>query len=189
MNHEGINMNKMRSLVLACVSVAAIASYTSTFAATRANTASLTLGAGYEYFDSKRGIDNTSMPMVMLGYNFTQHWGFEALLGIFNTNFKSRVNDQRQVNGDLFAMDAVYHFNAYKDVIEPFVLLGVGATGLNPNQFDGHNEGNANAGVGAQFFFDKSIAFRVEARDFYTFTGGKNDVVLDAGVTFLLDIC
>lgn len=189
MDLKGINMKKMRSLVLACVGVAAIASYTTTFAGNRANTATLTLGAGYEYFNSKRRIDNTSMPMIMLGYNFTQHWGAEALLGIFNTNFKPSANDQRQINGTLFALDAMYHFNPYKDMLEPFVLAGAGATGLNPNRQDGHNEGNVNVGVGTQIFFDKSIGFRIEARDFYTLVGGKNDVVLDAGVTFLLDIC
>lgn len=189
MDHKGNNMKKMHSFILACVGVASIASFSTAYAGNRANTATLTLGAGYEYFTDKRKIENTSMPMVMLGYNFTQHWGAEALLGIFNTDFKSSVNDDRQINGTLFALDAMYHFNPFRSVVEPFVLAGVGATGLNPNRQDGHNEGNINAGLGAQIFFDKSIAFRVEARDFYTWVGGKNDYMFDAGVTFLLDIC
>lgn len=189
MDHKGINMKKMHSFILACVGVASIASFSTAYAGNRANTATLTLGAGYEYFTDKRKIDNTSMPVVMLGYNFTQHWGAEALLGIFNTNFKSSVNDNRQINGTLFALDAMYHFSPFRNVIEPFILAGAGATGLNPNRQDGHNEGNINAAIGTQIFIDKSIAFRIEARDFYTWVGGKNDYMFDAGVTFLLDIC
>jgi hypothetical protein len=65
-------------------------------------------------------------------------------------------------------------------------LAGPGIIGLNPNGNDPNNEGNINAGLGTQYFVDKSFAFKVEARDFYTITGGgKNDVLIDVGVTYL----
>lgn len=73
--------------------------------------------------------------------------------------------------------------------VEPYLLAGVGVIGLNPNRNDGHNEGNMNFGIGSDFFIEKSIAFRIEARDFYTFVGGKNDILIGAGIKFLLDLC
>ena len=53
------------------------------------------------------------------------------------------------------------------------------------------NEGNSNAALGAQFFVNKVVALRVEARDldFYTLVGGKNNMFLDTGVIFLLEVC
>ena len=140
-----------------------------------------TLGAGYEYFASKRHIDNTTVPFGIIGYNFTDHWGIEGLLGVINsTTYKT--NSKQHVHGGLFLVDGLYHFSNYKN-IEPFVLAGVGITGLDPNGEDARNEGNINAGAGVLWFANEMIALRLEARDIYTIVGGKNDVMLGGGVT------
>jgi len=157
-------------------------------AGNRPATLSLSAGAGNFYFGSKRHIDNTALGFVGAGYNFTYHWGIDTLLGFFLTQSHKSVDHGKQVNGTVFAFDALYRFSPYGN-FEPYVLAGPGILGLSPNGDDPNNEGNINAGIGTQYFIDKSIAFRVEARDFYTITGGKNDVMLDAGITFLIDIC
>lgn len=161
----------------------------SAHAESRAGAATLTLGGGYEFFASKRQIDNTGVGLGIIGYDFTRHWGIEALLGTLKTHSRRTDDYNKAVSGTLFAVDGVYHFKSYHNVLEPFLLAGVGVTGLSPNGTDPHNEGNINAGVGAQYFFGRAVAVRAEARDWYTIDGGKNDVILDAGVTFFWDVC
>lgn len=178
-------MKKLYSLLV--TSLIFIISFSTVHAATRAGAATFTLGGGYEFFASRRHLDNANMPYIAIGYDFTDHWGFEGLLAIFNT--LHTTTDDREVRGTLVNLDGLYHFTAYKNIVEPYILMGIGVTGLNPNGNDADNEANINAGIGAQLFFDRSIGFRIEGRDLYTMVGGKNDVLLDAGVTFLLDLC
>lgn len=180
-------MKILRSIALVMFCAMSLFSL-SAHAFSRANSATFTVGAGYEFFSGKRYLQNLGYPFVAVGYNFTDRLGIEGLLGIFHTNFKHSVPDRRQVSGTLFSVDGIYRFNRYQR-FEPFVELGLGVTGLSPNRFDATNEANINGGVGALFFANQAVAFRVEARDFYTFVGGKNDVFLDAGVTFMLDFC
>lgn len=160
----------------------------SLYANNRAGAITLSLAYGYDYFSDKREMQNTGLPLVILGYNFSKQWGVEALFSMFTTHFQSSVHDDRDIDGTILAFDAVYRFLSYR-FMEPYVLAGLGAIGLNPNRNDAHNEGNINAGIGTQLFISKSIAFRLEARDFYTIVGGKNDIILDAGMTFLFDLC
>lgn len=180
-------MNKFQSLLLFCVTTFSLFGFTHSYAGNRAGAVTLTLGGGYDIFASKREIQNAGVPLGILGYNFTDKWAFEALYGAFTTDFENSVNDNREIRGSLFLLDAVYRFTPYQ-CFEPYVTAGVGVTGLNPNQNDANNEGNMNIGVGAQIFPHKSVAFRLDARDLYTRVGGKNDVLLDAGVSFLFDV-
>jgi OmpA-OmpF porin, OOP family len=183
-------MKKIQSFALVCVVLISIASYSSSFAFTgnRPGALTITLAGGYEYFASKRLIDNAGLGILMLGYDFTDHWGIEGLLGGFRNRFKGPAHDDRQINGTLFSIDGVYHF-APLSMIEPYVLAGAGVTGMNPSRENANNEGNINAAVGLQLFVHKSVAFRLEARDLYTMVGGKNDVLLSGGVSMVFDLC
>lgn len=191
-------MKKLCSFLLASVSILSITTSTQAYAqamccstgcgSSRAGTATFTLGSGYAFFSPKRHLENTDIPFVAAGYNFTNQWGIEGYLGIFNTTFKKSVIDRRQVKGTLFAVDGVYHFSPYQ-FIEPFILAGVGITGLNPNGTDAYNQGNVNVGLGTNIFINKVVAFRLEARDFYATVSRKNDVLLNGGVSFFLDLC
>ena len=156
---------------------------TNSFAATRANTTTFALGAGYEFFASKRNIQNATLPLALLGYNFTERCGIEALLGVINTTSHQSDTYGEHVHGGIVLVDGIYHFSSYR-AIEPFVLAGVGVTGLDPNGTDARNEGNINAGAGLQWFVSDKVSLRVEARDLYTLVGGKNDVLLDGMVVF-----
>ncbi len=183
-------MKKLHTLaILASLGLASISSFSSAFAASRANTMTFSAGGGYYYFAQKRSIDNTALPFIGLGYNITDRWGIEGILATMSTKSHSPEDDGSHVNGTLFLLDGLYHFPVYRDVVEPYVILGVGGLGLDPNGTDARNEGNINAGLGLNLWADKVVGFRFEARDIYTIVGGKNDVMLDAGVTFLLDLC
>ena len=180
-------MRKMRLLILVTVCFISAIIHDSLFALNRAGALTFTLGGGNYYFSSKRHIDNTSIPFVGLGYDLTDQWGIEVLGSVFNTDSDRPEDSGKQVNGALFLIDGVYHFSAYK-ALQPFVTVGVGILGLSPNGYDARNEGNVNAGVGAQFFVNELITIRLEAKDLYTINGGKNDIFLNAGMTFLFDI-
>lgn len=181
-------MKKIQSFVLACIGLLSITTCSASYVGSRGGAFTLTVGGGYDYFSSKRQIEDSGIPYLGLGFDFNRHWGIEGLLGAFNTTFKDSVGDNREINGTLFAIDGVYHFSTYHR-LEPYVLAGVGVLGLNPSRYDANNEGNVNAGLGLQLFIDPLVAFRVEARDFYTMVGGKNDVFLNGGITFYFDTC
>lgn len=188
-------MKKLQLFVLLGFTLAAISSYSTAFAADRAGAMSFTFGGGSINFSSKRHLENTGVGFAAVGYDFTDRWGIEGLLGVSNTHYKRHehhVNRGRAVNLTMFSLDAMYHFTPCHPkctAIEPYLMAGVGILGQNKGKSAANNQGNINAGVGVAFFVDKSIAFRVEGRDLYTPVGGKNDVMLDAGISFLLDIC
>lgn len=185
-------MKKINSLIILCLSSLTVNSFASQCVGmcvgNSAGDVTLTIGAGEFFFSTKRNMVNTSLPLVALAFNFTNHWGIEGFLSGYNTAYKSSEHDHRQINGTVFAADVLYHFTPYY-FFQPYVLAGVGVIGMNPNRNDANNEGNINAGIGAQFFVHPAIAFRLEGRDFYTWVGEKNDVMVDGGVSFLFDLC
>lgn len=139
----------------------------------------------YYHFSTKRSFDNTSVPNIAFAYNIDSHWGLEADLGLINTNINPpHVPVKQGVHGFLFTLDGIYRFLPHK-IVEPFLSFGLGALNLKPNGNDSQYQGNINAGIGAQIFVDEAIAFRTEIRDLYTLSGGKNDYMIDLGLSFL----
>jgi len=163
---------------------------TSVYAGNRAKAATITVGGGGYFFSDDRNLNNTGFPFLALGYDLTDHWGVDALIAGFSTQSKRPLDNDngRQIRGTLFAFDGVYHF-MLDSCVQPYALAGVGILGLSPNGTNANNQGNINAGLGMQLFFHKDIAFRVEARDFYTITSTNNDVFVSGGVSFLFDVC
>ena len=152
------------------------------------NSMTLTIGGGNYYFASKRQLDNAAFPFGAIGYNFTKQWGVELLGAFFNTDSHLPADNGKKVNGTLFVLDGMYHFsNLYS--LDPYVMLGPGVLGLSPNGNDANNQANLNGGVGLQYFFNKAVSLRLEARDFYTIIGGKNDYYLDAAVSVFIPFC
>lgn len=154
----------------------------------KGNSIFFTVGGGQEFFASKRRAKNTSLPFVGAGYNFTDNWGIEALVGFFNTHFTGDLDNGKETNGNLVLVDASYHFAPYR-FVQPYLLAGVGVTSFSSNRTDANNQGNINAGVGLQFHVNQVVSFKVDARDIYTMVGGKNDVFLSAGVSFAMQLC
>ena len=88
------------------------------------------------------------------------------------------------MQGFIYTIDGVYRFKPCGR-LAPYALGGIGALSISPNGNESSTQGNINAGIGSQYFIDPSIAFRAEIKDLYTMTGGKNDVMINFGVTFL----
>jgi Outer membrane protein beta-barrel domain len=172
------------------VIVTLVMTQTSVYAGNRAKTATVTVGGGGYFFANDRNLNDTGLAFLSLGYDLTDHWGVDALITGFSTQSKRPLdnNNGRQIRGSLFAFDGVYHL-MLDSCVQPYALAGVGIIGLSPNGTNANNQGNINAGLGVQLFFHRDIAFRVEARDFYTMTSSFNDVFVSGGVSFLFDFC
>lgn len=143
-----------------------------------------TVAGGYEFFDKSRDLRNSGFPLIAVGYNFNPCWGIEAAL----TNFHPKARDDsfdEKVNVTLFLLDGIYRFQPFSH-FQPYLLAGVGITGLDPNPHhaEARNAGNINAGVGLEYIIHPNISLRAEVRDLYTIVRAKNDVLVDVGITF-----
>ena len=154
------------------------------YATNRPGATTVTLAAGRYFFAQKRYLDNSNIPNIALAYNFNSTWAVEGSVGALNTNQKTRLGGNG-VHGFLYTVDALYRFKP-KGMFEPYVALGVGVLGLTPNANNSIQQGNMNASIGTQIFFADSIALRGEVKDVYTMSGGKNDYMLNFGVSILM---
>ena len=172
---------KLASVVLAGMS---LLNLQPALAQSRAGAMTITPSIGYDFFAGRRHLQNTAViPEIAIGYNFSQVWGIEAAYGMFNTHYSH--DNHHSVKGNLYTVDGIYRFAA-RGMVEPFVSAGVGLIYQHPHYNEATNQGNINAGVGTNIFFGNSIALRPEVRDIYTISGGKNDLLLNLGVSFLV---
>lgn len=175
-----------KSLVLfALASGIALFGTHSAVAENRAGAITITPGVGYYYFDDKRNLDDTGLGNIGLAYDFTNKWAIEAVYAALNTNQANITpGTPKHVHGNLYLVDGLYRFYQYK-LFEPYVSGGIGAMYLSRSGNDANTLPNVNAAIGAQVFFDRAIALRGEVRDLYTLSGGKNDVMINFGVSIL----
>lgn len=175
---------KNKKIVLACASFLALSLSSYASAGAPPGAVSLRLADGYIFFAHKRDFQNTSTPTVELGYEFNEKWGTKLGATILNTDIKGNV-PHSGVHGIIYTLDGVYKFDDHGN-FEPYVLAGIGVTSFKAANTtdDPTNQANVNAGIGAQYFIDPVIALNAEAKDVYTMSGGKNDVMLTAGISF-----
>lgn len=176
-------MMSKRKIFIALTGITSILAMNVASAGNQAGSTTLTLSDAYYAFAQKRHLNNTSMPNASIAYNFTPSWAIEGSVGVLNPNQKSGYSGLKY-HGFLYTVDGLYRFTPC-GLFEPYALAGVGILGLKPSGTDSTWLANINAGVGTQFFVDNSIALRVEAKDIYTMSGGKNDVMVNFGVSFL----
>ncbi len=151
-----------------------------------AGATTLTLAGAYYHFAPSRHLENTAMPNVALAYNFTDRWAIEGDIGSLNTNQKPSMGG-RGVHGFLYTVDGIYRCFIHRP-FEPYLIAGVGLLAMKPSGLNSTHQGNINAGIGTQVFFSKSFALRGEVRDLYMTSGaGKNDYMINFGVSFLLE--
>lgn len=181
---------KNRNGQLVGLSVIALMGISLAFAGNRPGAVTLTFGDAYYKFDSERHVDSTSMPNFELAYDVTDHIGIEGTLGVLNSDLSATLDtgevEGSPAHGFLYTIDGIYRFANYK-IIEPYVTAGIGDIGLKPSGYESVQQGLINAGIGAQAFFDKSLALRAEFREIYTTTGsGFNDYFVNFGISYLI---
>jgi len=175
-------MRTKTALVVAMSALAILASSVS-FADNHAGATTFQIGDGYYFFAQKRHVKNTALPNIAISYDLDQRWAMEAGAGVFNTN-QTGTAAQQGVHGWVYTIDGIYRFNP-RGRLAPYVLAGPSIISLKPAGNNPVDQAAINAGIGTQYFIDKQIAFFAEAKDLYTLSGGKNDALLNFGMSFL----
>lgn len=153
------------------------------YAANRENTAYIAPSVGYYHFSDKRDLDDDALWLLAGGFNFTSDWSVEAAYARIKT--QSDTEPKPNVDINMYLFDLLYHFNSDQN-FEPYVLAGFGVLNIDDSTSNDPNDlVNGNVGVGLEYFFDRSVALRVDIRDLYTFSGGKNDLMATLGVRIL----
>jgi hypothetical protein len=175
----------MRTKSAFVVSLSALAIFASSIslADNHAGATTLQLADGYYFFAEKRHVQNTALPNIALSYNLNKDWALQAGAGVFNTN-QTGTAAQQGVHGWVYSVDGIYRLNP-RGRLAPYLLAGPTIISLKPAGNNPVNQAAINAGIGTQYFIDKQIAFFAEAKDFYTISGGKNDGMLNFGMSFL----
>ena len=146
----------MKKIMQWCLLAILLSPFSILLAQNKPGAFTITPGVGYEFFSSQRNLQNTYLPNLAVAYNFDEKLAIEFLAGIINTN--SSISGQPGVHGALYLIDAIYRLKSYH-LFEPYLLGGVGLTGLKPSGMDSTQQGNINIGIGTQWFAKKAIAF------------------------------
>ncbi len=171
----------LRILIISLLSLSFLPCFADT--GSKEGGATFTLGGGYLFFSQKRDLQNTAIDgMAALAYNFSDNWAMEFAADLINAN--SGDPSKHHVHGFAYILDALYRFPIFH-TFEPYVLGGFNVISLKPISSEPVNQGGMNIGVGTQFFKSSHIALSLEARDLYTFSGGKSDILLNGGVNFI----
>lgn len=184
---------KINKLIVTIMGVAILGGFTATaMAENREGAITINPGIGAYLFDGKNDLKNSALYNLSIGYDFTNNWGVEAFAGAMNTNSKNPSS--YNVTGELYTLDGIYHFNT-QSPFEPFLMAGVGMLNLDPNGNitwstihgdEANTQANINGGAGIEYFVHPDIALRSDIRDVYTMDGGKNDYLVNFGVSILL---
>jgi len=152
------------------------------WAESKANAVTFILNGGYIFFSPKRDLHNTTTLGAALAYNFTEQWAIQLAADLLNAD--SGDPSKHHVHGFVYLLDGLYHFHPIR-IFEPYVMAGMNVTSLKPISSEPVNQGGMNIGAGTLFLKSNHIALSVEARDIYTFSGGKNDILLNGGINFM----
>ncbi|MDR1577027.1 MAG: OmpA family protein [Deltaproteobacteria bacterium] len=161
---------------------------------------------GYIFPTNKSLLDNGPAILGGLGYNFDRNWGVE-LLGTFAPSLDNdgpahthrgrlwKRGNQGNADVSMARLSAVYHIDTSSNFV-PYLSLGVGGQWIKRDAYADYNSIAAAAALGFKYFFNDTVALRVEASDTYGFRrrdynttdpvtrGRLHAPVLAAGLTF-----
>jgi OOP family OmpA-OmpF porin len=150
---------------------------------------------GYNWFQNNQNLKDGPMFGGRVGYNFTKHFGMEAVGEYIDSSVDDRSltgGSEGQFRGPtnsvdltLYHLDAVYHFMP-DGRFNPFVVVGFGLTHYNPDISD-KEMAAFNVGVGAKYWLTENIALRADLRDYIVteiFQETFHNVGASVGITF-----
>lgn len=146
----------------------------------RAESMTLSPMLGGYVFDSELDLDDSMAPGLFGGYNFTEHISLE---GAFFYSQTELDGTSRDVDTTLYMLNGLYHFMP-KNKLVPYLSLGAGMVGFDPDNADDENEFSASIGAGIKYFIAEDVALRADVRDIATFP--ENSLLYSAGITFYL---
>jgi OOP family OmpA-OmpF porin len=114
---------------------------------------------------------------LALGYNLTESWSLEAVLGGANLE---KENDGDDVDFWNYRLDALYHFMPESKLV-PYLAAGAGNYSL-----DSDNEFMTNYGAGLLYFLGENIALRADVRHMIGFNESnlEHNLIYTAGLKF-----
>lgn len=174
---------KMMVIVLAAVGLLGLAQ--AGWSETRAGQTFLSPMVGFHDLDPDLGIDEAPFVSVGLGYNFTDHWGYESVFGYTKT--EDEATKCEDVNVFHLRLDLLYNlFPDWRCV--PYIAAGVGTVAFNPNPsyHGGHNDTDymANYGLGLRYAINDEIDLRADVRNQITFNHSENNLLYSGGLAF-----
>lgn len=155
----------------------------SIWAETRVGAFNLTPQVGGYLFEGNQNLDDSFTFGLGLGYAWDQHWSTELFFNYIDAEFDNKSKD---VDGYLFRLDALYHFNPERRLV-PFLAAGVGCITLDPHKYRGGSDTSflLNAGGGLKYFLTESIALRGDVRYVVPFDNTHHNLLYAINVDFV----
>jgi OOP family OmpA-OmpF porin len=184
----------MKTMYRAALMVAAFVFLLPLSARSEIKAGSFEVGAfgGYNFFENSQNLKDRPVFGGRLGYNFTRHFGIEAV----GEYIPTRVDDRNlpagggkegqyrsptdKVNLTFYHLDFVYHFIP-DGRFNPFILVGFGGAHYRP-KISTTDMAAFNVGVGAKFWLTDNIALRLDVQD-YMVTEIVQETYHNIGVT------
>ncbi|MDR2460626.1 MAG: OmpA family protein [Deltaproteobacteria bacterium] len=181
----------MKSKLTILIALALCLSFSSlAVAQVREGSAHLSIMGG-GIFPNELNIDRGAVFGVGLGYNFTKNWGLEGFLhyapGL--SDDIPNVPDSALGDNDIFfgRLNALYHFDTASAFV-PYLTFGIGWMDDSRELYDDYGSFTGNAGLGFKYFFNDTVALRMEATEVMGFREQHNDrfigPMVTAGLTF-----
>ncbi len=139
------------------------------------------VGAGYQFFDSERNLDDSSVLNLGIGYIVNENWTIEALVTDFETELD---NSSVDVDGRQYRLDALYHLPK-QDKWQPFLAFGAGDQELDLDDVSAARETLVNVGVGIKRQLSDSWLLRGDARAFHSLDEEHTDYGLNLAVSYV----
>jgi len=150
------------------------------------DTWTLTPFTGGYMFDNDQQLDMRSYYGVRGGYNFTDHWGVEAMFGGLRTETDLMTPADRDVDVYRYAVEGLYHFNP-KGPWVPFLAVGYGGIHIDtPWPINDYDHGIFDYGAGIKYYVSDTVALRGDIRHgLYKESGEmQNNIEYTVGVIF-----
>lgn len=138
---------------------------------------------GGHLFEGDQNLEHGFSAGVGIGYNFDKTWGVEGVVNYINTETLTGDNN---VDGFLYRVDGLYHFNPYGKIL-PYVAAGVGGISLHPKNGDNDLDLLINYGAGVKYFINDIIMLRGDIRHIVSFDDTHHNLAYTLGLAFLFD--
>jgi len=142
--------------------------------------------AGGYLLDKGQHEENRPMFGLRSGYNFSNHWGAEAMFGYSLTETTEKYGS-RETDLYRYGVDILYNFMPGGNFV-PFIAVGGGGTNFvtqNTPGAESHYAGLVDYGLGFKYFVADNVALRSDVRHvLLVHDTGNNNLEYSVGLTF-----
>lgn len=136
---------------------------------------------GYQFFDSARKLDDSSVFALGLEYQIDEQWGVEVL-GLRTSPEHEQLRDDIDISA--YRIDGLYYF-AKNNNLKPYLAAGVGKADFDFDFVD-YDENQFNFGGGVRYLIDDRFSTRADFRFVTGDMGDENalDTILTLGISY-----